>query len=71
MQQAQHDALTAALTAEVEVLPLARCAPGHKSIYTRDSCIAVKVGAIVTRPGPKVRRSEEALVTETLAAAGM
>lgn len=73
VQQAQHDALTAALTAEgVEVLPLARCAPGrHKSIYTRDSCIAVKGGAIVTRLGPKVRRGEEAPVTETLAAAGM
>ena len=73
VQQAHHDALTAALTAEgVEVLPLARCAPGrHKSIYTRDSCIAVKGGAIVTRLGPKVRRGEEAPVTETLAAAGM
>ncbi len=71
--QEQHDALTAALAAEgVEVLPLKRCAPGrHKSIYTRDSCIAVKGGAIVTRLGPIVRRGEEAPVTETLAAIGM
>ena len=31
----------------------------------------MKGGAIVTRLGPKVRRGEEAPVTETLAAAGM
>lgn len=72
-QQAQHDALTAALKAEgVEIVMLNRCAPGrHKSVYTRDSCIAVKGGAIVTRLGPTVRRGEEAPVTETLAGAGM
>ncbi|HUF55730.1 MAG TPA: arginine deiminase family protein [Thermohalobaculum sp.] len=71
--QAQHDALVAALAAEgVEIVPLARCAPGrHKSIYTRDSCIAVEGGAIVTRLGPIVRRGEEAPVTETLALLGM
>ena len=52
----------------MEALPLARYAPGRrKSIYIRDSCIAVKGGAIVTRLGPKVRRGEEAPVTETLA----
>ena len=72
-QQAQHDALTTALRNEdVEVVLLERCAPGrHKSIYTRDSCIAVKGGAIVTRLGPIVRRGEEAPVTETLASIGM
>ena len=72
-QQAQHDALTALLRDEdVEVVSLVRCAPGkHKSVYTRDSCIGVKGGAIVTRLGPKVRRGEEAPVTETLAAIGM
>lgn len=71
--QAQHDALAAALTAEgVEIVPLARCAPGrHKSVYTRDSAIAVEGGVIVTRLGPKVRRGEEAPVTETLAGLGM
>ncbi len=71
--QEQHDALTAALRAEgVEVVLLNRCAPGrHKAIYTRDSSIAVKGGAIVTRLGPKVRRGEEAPVTETLAGIGM
>ncbi len=54
--QEQHDALTAALRAEgVEVILLNRCAPGrHKAIYTRDSAIAVRGGAIVTRLGPKV-----------------
>lgn len=72
-QQAQHDALVAALREEgVEVVLLHRCAPGrHKSIYTRDSCIAVQGGAIVTRMGPKIRRGEEAPVTETLARLGM
>ncbi len=72
-QQAQHDALAAALRDEcVEVVTLKRCAPGrHKSIYTRDSCIAVNGGAVVTRMGPRIRRGEEAPVTETLAALGM
>jgi N-dimethylarginine dimethylaminohydrolase len=72
-QQGQHDALAAALREEgVEVVYLKRCAPGrHKSVHTRDSCIAVKGGAIVTRTGPKIRRGEEAPVTETLAAIGM
>ena len=72
-QQAQHDALAAALRDEgVEVVYLRRAAAGrHKSIYTRDSCIAVQGGAIVTRMGPRIRRGEEAPVTETLAAMGM
>jgi len=72
-QQAQHDALVETLRAEgVEVVMLERCAPGKmKSVYTRDSCIAVKGGAIVTRMGPPVRRGEEAPVTETLARLGM
>jgi N-dimethylarginine dimethylaminohydrolase len=72
-QQRQHDALAAALREEgVEVVYLKRAAPGrHKSIYTRDSCFAVPGGAIVTRMGPKIRRGEEAPVTETLAAIGM
>ncbi len=72
-QQAQHDALVAALREEgVEVVFLHRCAPGrHKSVYTRDSCIGVKGGAIVTRMGPKIRRGEEAPVTETLGRLGM
>ncbi|MEQ8397425.1 arginine deiminase family protein [Thalassobaculum sp.] len=73
VQQEQHDGLADALRKEgVEVVYLTRCAPGrHKSIYTRDSCIGVKGGAIVTRLGPIVRRGEEAPVTETLAKVGM
>lgn len=73
VQQALHDGLANTLRKEgVEVVYLNRCAPGrHKSIYTRDSCIAVKGGAIVTRLGPIVRRGEEAPVTETLGRIGM
>ncbi len=72
-QQVQHDALADLLRQEgAEVVYLNRCAPGkHKSIYTRDSCIGVKGGAIVTRLGPNVRRGEEAPVSETLAGIGM
>lgn len=72
-QQAQHDALVAALREEgVEVVLINKAAPGrHKSIYTRDSCIAIDGGAIVTRMGPRIRRGEEKPVTQTLAAIGM
>jgi len=72
-QQAQHDALAAALRDEgVEVVCLARAAKGrHKTVYTRDSCIGIKGGAVVTRMGPRIRRGEEAPVTETLARLGM
>ncbi|MDH3667808.1 MAG: arginine deiminase-related protein [Paracoccaceae bacterium] len=71
-QQAQHDALTEALRDEgVEVVLIDKAAPGrHKQIYTRDSCIGVQGGAIVTRLGPIVRRGEEAPVTQALARAG-
>lgn len=71
-QQAQHDALVTALRDEgVEVAFMNRAAAGrHKTIYTRDSTIAVDGGVIVTRMGPRVRRGEEAPVTETLAALG-
>jgi len=70
--QAQHDALARVLTAEgVEIVPVGQAAPGrHKQIYTRDSVIGVEGGAIVTRLGPKVRRGEEAPVTQALARAG-
>jgi N-dimethylarginine dimethylaminohydrolase len=70
--QAQHDALVRTLTDEgVEVVPVERAAPGrHKQVYTRDSVIGVQGGAIVTRLGPKVRRGEEAPVTQALARAG-
>jgi len=72
-QQAQHDALVAALREEgVEVVFLDRCAPQRmKSIYTRDQVIAVDGGAIVCRMGARIRRGEEAPATETLARLGM
>ncbi len=71
--QSEHDALVEALRRhDVEVVFLDRCAPGRmKSCYTRDSCIAVKGGAIVTRLGPKIRRGEEGPVSETLGRLGM
>ena len=44
---------------------------GIKSVYTRDSSIAVKGGAIVCRLARTIRRGEEAHVTRTLANLGM
>lgn len=71
-QQAQHDALTRTLREEgVEVVLVDGAAPGrHKQIYTRDSCVGVQGGAIVTRLGPIVRRGEEAPVSQALARVG-
>jgi N-dimethylarginine dimethylaminohydrolase len=71
--QAQHDALVKALEEEgVEVVFLEECAAGRmKSVYTRDSVIALDGGAIVTRMGPPIRRGEELPVTRTLAKLGM
>lgn len=72
-QQAQHDGFVAALREEgAEVVFVDECAPGKmKTVYTRDSVIAVDGGAIVTRLGPSIRRGEEAPVTRTLAKIGM
>lgn len=72
-QQGQHDALAQALREEgAEVVYLDQCASGKmKSIYTRDSVIAVNGGAIVTRLGPPIRRGEEQPVSQTLAKLGM
>ena len=71
--QRDHDALVQVLADNgVEIVTLDAVAPGRmKSCYTRDSCIAVKGGAIVTRLGPTVRRGEEQPVTRTLARIGM
>ncbi|MGB3315007.1 MAG: arginine deiminase family protein [Albidovulum sp.] len=71
--QRQHDTLADTLRAEgVEVIYLEGVGNGRfKSIYTRDSCIAVKGGAIVTRLAPRMRHGEELPVTRTLAKAGM
>ena len=71
MQKA-HDALSAALRAEgVDVILVDKAAPGRmKQVFTRDSVIGVKGGAIVTRMARKVRRGEELPVTRALANAG-
>lgn len=70
--QAAHDKFTALLRAEgVDVILIDKAAPGAmKQIYCRDSVIAVKGGAIVTRLARKVRRGEELAVTRALAKAG-
>jgi N-dimethylarginine dimethylaminohydrolase len=72
-QQAQHDGLVAAIREEgAEVVFIDECAPGKmKTVYTRDSVIALDGGAIVTRLGPPVRRGEELPVTRTLGKLGM
>ena len=71
MQRA-HDALAAMLRAEgVDVIYVDKAAPGRmKQIFTRDSVIGVKGGAIVTRLARRVRRGEELPVTRALAKAG-
>jgi N-dimethylarginine dimethylaminohydrolase len=71
--QAQHDALAEALRREgVEICYLEGVEDGRfKSVYTRDSAIAVKGGAIVARLAPRMRHGEELPVTRTLAKLGM
>jgi len=73
VMQAEHDAYAKVLREEgAEVVYVDQAAPGKmKQIYTRDSVIAVKGGAIVTRLGPPIRRGEELPVTRTLASIGM
>lgn len=71
--QAQHDNLTGALKAEgveiIEVLdPLSHLT---KTIYTRDTAIIVKGGAVLCRFGIDYRRGEELPVMRTLAEIGM
>lgn len=70
--QTAHDQLTAILKANgVDVILIDKAAPGAmKQIFTRDSCISVRGGAIVTRLARKVRRGEELPVTQALAKAG-
>jgi N-dimethylarginine dimethylaminohydrolase len=72
-QQSQHDALVAALREEgTEIVFIDQCAPGKmKSVYTRDSVIAVDGGAIIARLGPPIRRGEELPALRTLGKIGM
>ena len=71
--QADHDGLVQALNNEgVEVIMLeGEIGSRFKSCYTRDSSIAVKGGAIVSRLAARMRRGEELCVTRTLARHGV
>jgi N-dimethylarginine dimethylaminohydrolase len=71
--RSQHDHLVQVLQAEgVEVVFLDSVEEdGIKSVYTRDSAIAIKGGALVTRLARSIRRGEEAHVSKTLANLGM
>ena len=71
--RSQHDHLVQVLQAEgVEVVFLDSVEEdGIKSVYTRDSSIAIKGGALVTRLARSIRRGEEAHVSKTLANLGM
>jgi N-dimethylarginine dimethylaminohydrolase len=71
--QAQHDSLTSALKAEgVEIVEVVDPVPYlTKTIYTRDTAIIVKGGAILCRFGIDYRRGEELPVMRTLAKIGM
>ncbi len=71
--RAQHDGLVDVLRREgAEVVFLDSVEPdGIKSVYTRDSAIAVPGGAVVCRLARQIRRGEEAHVTRTLARLGM
>jgi N-dimethylarginine dimethylaminohydrolase len=72
--RAEHAGLVAALEAEgVEVVAVDAEAPPHLSrpIYTRDPLLTVPGGAVVGRMAPAMRRGEERLVTQAIAALGM
>ena len=71
--RSQHDQLVQVLQAEgVEVVFLDSVEEdGIKSVYTRDSSIVTKGGALVTRLARSIRRGEEAHVSKTLANLGM
>jgi N-dimethylarginine dimethylaminohydrolase len=70
--QEQHDSLANLLRAEgAEVIYVEGVGEGRfKSVYTRDSCIAIKGGMIVPRLAPRMRHGEELPVTRTLAGIG-
>jgi N-dimethylarginine dimethylaminohydrolase len=71
---AQHDGLLAALEANgVEVIRAEGEAAPHLSrpIYTRDPLLTVPGGAVIGRMAPGMRRGEERLVTQAVAALGM
>ena len=72
--RSQHEGLVGALEAEgVEVVFVEGEAPPHLSrpIYTRDPLLTLPGGAVVGRMAPAMRRGEERLVTQAIAALGM
>ncbi len=72
--QSQHEGLVAALEADgIEVVFVDRAAPPHLSrpIYTRDPLLTLPGGAVIGRMAPAMRRGEERLVTQAVAALGM
>lgn len=71
--QAQHDNLTEALKAEgVEIVEVVEPLPRlTKTIYTRDTAVIVKGGAVLCRFGIDYRRGEELPVMRTFAKIGM
>ncbi len=71
--QAQHDAFVAALERRgAEVVYQQGVGPTQlKAVYTRDPLIMVKGGAIVNRMGTRIRRGEERVTAQTLAALGV
>ena len=73
VMQAQHDAFVAALERRgVEVVHQQGVGPTQlKAVYTRDPLIMVKGGAIVNRMGTRIRRGEERVTSQTLAALGV
>ena len=73
VMQAQHDAFVAALERRgVEVVYQQGVGPTQlKAVYTRDPLIMVKGGAIVNRMGTRIRRGEERVTSQTLAALGV
>jgi len=71
--QAQHDNLTAALKDErVEVIEVVDPLPHlTKTLFTRDTAVIVKGGAVLCRFGIDYRRGEELPIMRTLAKIGM
>jgi N-dimethylarginine dimethylaminohydrolase len=69
----QHDRLADVLRDEgVQLAYVGNTVAGHiKSQSTRDQVVAVRGGAIICRMGARLRRGEEAPVTQAVAAVGM
>lgn len=71
--RAQHKGLRDVLAKEGVEIVLAPDLPRTytKSVYTRDPVLTVPGGAIICRLAPRMRRGEEASITQTIAALGM